>query len=73
MFRPICLPSDDDLKLELTDKPATAIGWGLDSDIYEETTCGYAKGLPDYENPPSQLKKIKLKYIKKQSVGSIID
>ena len=61
MFRPICLPSDDDLDIELTDKIATAIGWGRDSVIYKETTCGYTEGVPLNKDPPSQLKKITLK------------
>ena len=61
MFRPICLPSPDDLDLELNNRTGTAIGWGRESVIYEETTCGYTKGVPDSNDPPSQLKKIKLK------------
>ena len=62
MSRPICLPSPEDLSLNLTDKTGTATGWGLDTVIYEETTCDYTMGVPVHDNKatPSQLKKIKL-------------
>ena len=60
-IRPVCLPSPDDLDLQLTNRTGTATGWGRDWVIYEETTCGYTKGVPDNNVPPSQLKKIKLK------------
>ena len=61
LSRPVCLPSPEDLDLELTNRTGTATGWGRDSLIYEETTCGYTKGVPDNKDPPSHLKKIKLK------------
>ena len=62
-IRPVCLPSTEDLTLDLTNKTGTAIGWGLDSVIYQETTCDYTMGVPVQENKalPSQLKKIKLR------------
>lgn len=61
-IRPVCLPSPDDLDLQLTNRTGTATGWGRDSLVYEETTCGYTKGVPDHKASPTQLKKIKLKF-----------
>ena len=49
-IRPVCLPSTEDLTLDLTNKTGTAIGWGLDSVIYQETTCDYTMGVPVQEN-----------------------
>ena len=61
MFRPLCLPDDDDLTLDLpTERTGTAVGWGLDSVFYRDTTCEYIEGLSNSNSLPTKLKKIEL-------------
>ena len=64
MFRPLCLPDDDDLTLDLSavERTGTAVGWGLDIVFYKHTACDYVKGLvSDSSSLPTKLKKIELK------------
>ena len=63
MFRPLCLPDDDDLTLDLPamKRTGTAVGWGLDTVFYKHTACNYVKGVSDFNSLPNKLKKIDLK------------
>ena len=61
MFRPLCLPDDDDLTLDLpTERTGTTVGWGLDIVFYKETRCDYVKGESDSSRLPTKLNKIEL-------------
>ena len=61
MFRPLCLPDEDDLTLNLPAKrTGTAVGWGLDTVLYRKTSCDYFKGESDSSTRPTKLKKIEL-------------
>ena len=62
LFRPLCLPDDDDLTLDLSavERTGTAVGWGLDTVFYKETRCDYIKGETDSSSLPTKLKKIEL-------------
>ena len=61
MFRPLCLPDDDDLPLDLpTERTGTTVGWGLDIVFYKETECDYIKGKSDPSRLPTKPKKIEL-------------
>ena len=62
VFRPLCLPDDDDLTVDLpAERNGIAVGWGFDTVIYPNTTCDYIKGVPDSKSsPPTKLKKIEL-------------
>ena len=62
MFRPLCLPDEDDLTLDLpAERTGTAVGWGLDTVFYKHTICDYVKGETDSSSLPTKLKKIELK------------
>ena len=62
MFRPLCLPDDDDLTLDLpAERTGTAVGWGLDNVFYKETRCDYVKGESDSGSRVTKLNKIELK------------
>ena len=62
MFRPLCLPDDDDLTLDLPAKrTGTAVGWGLTTVFYKNTACDYVKGDSNPNSLPTKLKKIELK------------
>ena len=62
MSRPLCLPEEDDLTLNLpAERTGTAVGWGVDTVFYEHTACDYVKGESDPGSLPTNLKKIKLK------------
>ena len=62
MFRPLCLPDEDDLTVDLpAERTGTAVGWGLDTVFYKETRCDYVKGETDSNSLSSKLKKIELK------------
>ena len=62
MFRPLCLPDEDDLTLDLpAERTGTAVGWGLDTVFYKETSCDYVKGESDSSSRVTKLKKIELK------------
>ena len=62
MSRPLCLPDDDDLTLELpAERTGTAVGWGVDTVFYEHTACDYVKGMSDPNSIQAKLKKIELK------------
>ena len=61
MFRPLCLPDDDDLTLDLpTERTGTTVGWGLDIVFYKETRCDYVIGESDSSRLPTKLNKIEL-------------
>ena len=62
MFRPLCLPDDDDLTLDLpAERNGIAVGWGFDTIDYRNTTCDYIEGVPKSTNSfPTKLKKIEL-------------
>ena len=61
MFRPLCLPDEDDLTLDLpAERTGTAVGWGLDTVFYKPTTCDYVKGEIYSNSLPTKLKKIEL-------------
>ena len=61
MFRPLCLPDDDDLTLDLSaERTGTVVGWGLDTVFYKETRCDFVKGETDSSSLPTKLKKIEL-------------
>ena len=61
-FRPLCLPDDDDLALDLpAERTGTAVGWGLTSVSHEDIGCDYIRGNPNVDSSPTKLKKIKLK------------
>ena len=61
MFRPLCLPDDDDLTLDLpTERTGTTVGWGLDIVFYKKTRCDYIKGESDSSRHPTKLNKIEL-------------
>ena len=63
MFRPLCLPDEDDLTLDLpAERTGTALGLGLETVLYEHTSCDYVQGVSVDNSFPSKLKKIKLKY-----------
>ena len=62
MFRPLCLPDEDDLTVDLpAERNGTAVGWGLDTVSHEDIGCDYIKGDPNFDSSPTKLKKIKLK------------
>ena len=62
MLRPLCLPDDDDLTLDLPEEGrGMAVGWGLDTAFYRDTTCNYVKGVSDPNSLSTTLKKIELK------------
>ena len=62
MFRPLCLPDEDDLTLDLSaERTGTAVGWGLDTVFHEHTGCDYVRGVAVSNSLPTKLKKIKLK------------
>ena len=62
MFRPLCLPDENDLTLDLpAERTGTAVGWGLDTVLYRKTSCDYFKGESDSSTLPTKLKKIELK------------
>ena len=62
MSRPLCLPDDDDLTLDLAaERTGTAVGWGLDSVFYRDTACDYVKGESHSSSLSTKLKKIELK------------
>ena len=62
MFRPLCLPDEDDLTLDLpAERTGTAVGWGLNTVFYKETRCDFVKGLVSHSySLPTKLKKIEL-------------
>ena len=61
MFRPLCLPDEDDLTLDLpAERTGTALGWGLDTVFYKETRCDYVKGETNSYSLPTKLNKIEL-------------
>ena len=61
MFRPLCLPDDEDLTLDLpAERTGTTVGWGLDIVFYKDTRCDFVKGEPDFSHRPTKLKKIEL-------------
>ena len=63
MFRPLCLPDEYDLNLDLpVERTGTVVGWGLDTVFYKETRCDYVKGESDSSSLPTTLKKAELKY-----------
>ena len=62
MFRPLCLPDEDDLTLDLpAERTGTAVGWGLDTVFYKDTSCDYVIGETRSYSLPTKLKKIELK------------
>ena len=62
MFRPLCLPDDDDLTLDLVkERTGTVVGWGLDTVYYRDNDCDIIEGETDNSNLPATLKKIDLK------------
>ena len=62
MFRPLCLPDDDDLTLDLVEeRTGTVVGWGLDTVFYKETRCDFIKGESDSSSRVTKLNKIELK------------
>ena len=62
MFRPLCLPDEDDLTLDLpAERTGTAVGWGMDTVFYRETACDYVQGVSDPNSLQTKLKKIELK------------
>ena len=62
MFRPLCLPDEYDLNLDLpVERTGTVVGWGLDTVFYKETRCDYVKGESDSSSLPTTLKKAELK------------
>ena len=62
VFRPLCLPDEDDLTVDLpAERTGTVVGWGMDTVFYKETKCGFTEGVIDTSSPPSKLKKIELK------------
>ena len=61
-IRPLCLPDDDDLTLDLpAERTGMAVGWGLDTAFYRDTMCDYVKGVSDPNSLQTKLKKIELK------------
>ena len=64
MCRPLCLPDDDDLTVDLpAERIGTAMGWGLQKiERYKNTGCNFVQGVvSDTDSLPSKLKKIELK------------
>ena len=62
MFRPLCLPDDDDLTLDLpAERTGTAVGWGQDTVFYQHTACDYVRGESHSGSLQTKLKRIKLK------------
>ena len=62
MFRPLCLPDDDDLTLDLVEeRTGTVVGWGLDTVYYRDNDCDIIEGETDNSSLPTTLKKINLK------------
>ena len=60
MFRPACLPDEDDLTLDFSNRTGTLVGWGAQTVTYRDTKCDYTRGIPDYSLSTKQ-KKIDLK------------
>ena len=58
--RPICLPDEEDLALDLTRQTGTAVGWGLQAVLYEPTTCDYVQGVADPASQSTKPKKLHL-------------
>ena len=66
MFRPLCLPDDDDLTLDLVEeRTGTVVGWGLDTVYYRDWSesggCEIVQGEIDKSSLPTKLKYIDLK------------
>ena len=61
-FRPLCLPDEDDLTLDLVEERiGTAVGWGVDKVYYKDAKCEIIEGEADESSMPTTLKKIDLK------------
>ena len=49
--------------MDFTRKAGTAVGWGLQAVLYQDTSCDYIQGVSDpYSEPVTKPKKIHLKY-----------
>ena len=54
------MPEEEDLTLDLTRQTGTAVGWGLQAALYEETTCDYVEGVADPASESTKPKKLHL-------------
>ena len=59
IFSPLCLPDEEDLKMDLTKKSGVAAGWGATNVTYfQEKTCVFTKGVTDADSGSDVLKKV---------------
>ena len=56
--RPICLGEDDDLSQNLETRSGAVAGWGTTVVDYENTQCGFKKGVTRPDSVSNVLKKL---------------
>ena len=62
-LRPVCLPDDEDIEMDLTNKFGIATGWGATAlqRYRSDSRCDYHFGIQDPSHRPTKLKKLNLK------------
>ena len=57
--RPVCLPAETDLALDLTARSGLTAGWGATGvSSYQETGCGWTHGAVNHSSASDVLRKM---------------